>query len=302
LTLDSATCAALRLQSISLLPFILIFAAAIVHILPQAAIKGATNRDAFLWWMLLWNGLLYIPMLFLNGPLSGREWLIVGISGLTETVYLLFVSRAYAAGEFSVIYPLARGTAPLLLVLAGFVFLHERPTTIGVAGVVVIVIGIYTINLPALTRWREPLKSLRGTGPRWALAAGVTTAVYTSVDKLGVARVNPFTYLYLVLLVTFVLITPVTLLTTGPQRMLDEFRAAPWRTFLAGATMQLAYVLVLSAMRLGMYASYAGSLRELGVIFATFAGVFLFHEQVTLERVVGAVAIVLGIILIAFRG
>jgi uncharacterized membrane protein len=286
----------------SFLPFLFIFAAALVHILPQAAIKGATNRDAFLWWMLLWNALLYVPMLFLNGPLGGREWLIVGVSAITETAYLLFMSRAYANGEFSVIYPLARGTAPLLLVLSGYIFLHERPSAIGVTGVVVIVIGIYTINLPALARWREPLQSLRGIGPRWALAAGVTTAIYTSVDKLGVATINPFTYLYLVLLVTFLLITPVTLMTTGRRRMLEEFRAAPWRTFLAGATMQLAYVLVLSAMRLGMYASYAGSLRELGVIFATLAGVFLFREKVTLERVVGAVAIVCGIVLIAFRG
>jgi drug/metabolite transporter (DMT)-like permease len=281
----------------------LILVAALVHVVPHAAIKGARNRDAFVWWMLAVNAVVYSFLLFVRElPPAGNLWLLIGASAAIETLYLFAISRAYASGALSVVYPLARGSAPLFLLGFSLLVLHERLTVAGACGVVAIAAGVYLINLPSFAEWRAPLLALRLPSPRWALSAGFMTAVYTSIDKLAIRFVDPLVYIYLVLAATLLFYTPLALRTTGWKAMRETFTAAPMRVVIAGIGMPLAYGLVLLAMRMGVPASYAGSVREVSVIVAAVAGVIAFGEKVTLPRLAGACAIAWGIVAVAWRG
>jgi drug/metabolite transporter (DMT)-like permease len=266
----------------------LIVIAAFVHVIPHAAIKRAGDRDVFVWWMLLGNAVLYSPLLLIQVPRTRVAWGIIIASGVIETVYLLAISRAYALGNLSVVYPIARGSAPLFLLVFSIAILAERPTVYGIAGIVLISVGIYGAlggGLPS------------GAALGWSLLSGLMTATYTAVDKIGIAFVQPLVYIYLVLVVTAVIYTPIVF------RRRTRASAAPvGQVLLAAATMPLAYALVLTAMRLGMPASYAGSLREMSVIVAAAIGVAFFGETITPVRIAGAGSIAACIALIALRG
>lgn len=279
----------------------LLLIAAFVHIIPHAAIKGAGDRTAFVWWMLLVNGVVYAPVAILAHPFPPKAWEYIILSGLTETLYLLAISRAYHGGELSMAYPLARGSAPLFLLISSALLLHEPISRSGAAGILLIAAGVYLINLTSLGDWLEPLRALRHPSPRWAVVAGMFTATYTTIDKLGVQLAPPLIYIYLALVTTFVAYTPLTLIACGWPSMRATLRASPWRVVIAGAAMPLAYALVLVAMRLGTFASYAGSVREVSVIVAAFAGVIFFGEKLSVARVAGAVVIVSGVVLIAMH-
>jgi len=271
------------------LALLLIFIAAFVHVIPHATIKSAGDRDVFVWWMLLANAVIYSPLLFIQVPRTRVAWGIIIASGLIETVYLLAISRAYALGNLSVVYPIARGSAPLFLLVTSVVVLAERPSAYGVAGIVLISVGIYVMfggGLPS------------GAALGWPLLAGLMTATYTTVDKIGITFVQPLVYIYLVLVVTAVIYTPIVFMGRRPAAASPRWT----RVLIAAATMPLAYALVLTAMRLGMPASYAGSLREMSVIVAAAIGIGFFGEPITPGRVAGACSIAAGIALIALRG
>jgi len=277
----------------------LILIAAFIHVIPHAAIKGARDGTAFVWWMLLGNAVFYSPVLVLTRGLPPHALIFIVASGLTEVLYLYAISRAYATGALSIAYPLARGSAPLFLLASAALLLHEPITIRGAIGIFLIAAGVYLINLTSLGEWLAPLRALRESSPRWAIVAGLMTAGYTTIDKVGIRYTHPLLYIYLALVVTLIVYTPLMLFFTGWQRMRETAAASPWRVVIAGATMPLAYVLVLIAMKSGTLASYAGSVREVSVIVASFAGVLLFGEKVHVPRVLGAISILAGIVLIA---
>lgn len=273
------------------LALLLILAAAFVHVIPHAAIKGAADRTAFVWWMLAGTAVLYAPSVLLDHMPPPRAWLFILASGATEVLYLYAISRAYATGDLSVAYPLARGSAPLFLIVFSLFVLREPLTIAGACGVLLIAAGVYLVGGGHLVRPHHVL---------WPLAAGVTTATYTTIDKLGVRLVHPFLYIYLVLVVGLIGYTPLILMRSGVAGLRRTFDAK--RVLLGAATMPLAYALVLVAMRLGMLASYAGSVREVSVIVASGVGAVAFGEKVTAARVAGAAAILAGVGIIAFSG
>jgi drug/metabolite transporter (DMT)-like permease len=274
----------------------LIILAAFVHVVPHVAIKGARERTPFIWWMLLVNGIAYAPCLALARVPSPFALLLIVGSGLAEVAYLLTISRAYATGALSVAYPLARGTAPLFLLIFALTVLHERVTAAGVAGLLLIAAGIYLMNLTT-----SALPSLREPATRWAILAGLCTAAYTTIDKVGVHLLHPFAYLELVMLIALLGYTPLAL-RHGWAGVRGELAHAPLRVIVAGLTMPLAYALVLWAMRMGAPASYTGAVREVSVVVAAAVGIVAFGERATWPRVLGTLAVLAGILAIVWRG
>lgn len=274
----------------------LIIVAAFVHVVPHVAIKGARKRTPFVWWMLLINGIAYAPCLAFARMPSPFAMLLLAGSGLAEVAYLLAISRAYATGALSVAYPLARGTAPLFLLVFALTFLHERVTAAGVAGLLLIAAGIYLLNLTT-----RALPSLREPATRWAILAGLCTAAYTAIDKVGVHLLPPFAWLELVMLIALLGYTPLAL-RHGWTGVWAELAHAPVRVVIAGLTMPLAYALVLWAMHLGAPASYTGAVREVSVVVAAAVGVIAFGERTTWPRMLGTLAVLAGILTIVWRG
>lgn len=236
------------------------------------------------------SALLVTPALLLVWLLTGHPglpalgWLILVLSALAEAVYFVLLSRAYQAGDLSVVYPVARGTGPLVAVAAGLLILREHLGALEVAGVVALLAGIWAVRKPKLDAAVLP-----------ALATGVFIGVYTTLDRVGVNLGSPWLYAGLLwgLMAAFL-----TALTRG--RPLVAGAGENWRqSIVIGLMMASAYGLVLLALTLAPVAIVA-PLRESAIVLVTAWGVWRMKERegATL-RIAGAVAIVAGIVLIA---
>lgn len=203
-------------------------------------------------------------------------WLVA--SGALELVYFFTLTAAYQRAELSLVYPLARGGAPVL-VLLGAVATGYAPAGIEVLGVLAVAGGVVLV------------RGLRG-GDRLGVVLAVLIAgqiaAYTLVDAEGIQHANPVPYLLLALLPTAV----VAALVSGRRRL----RAA-WsgRAVLAGCGGFLAYVLVLAALELAPAAPVA-AVRETSVLFAVALAAPLLGERVTGGRLAGAVLVVAGVV------
>ena len=282
---------------------LLILLSAGLHVVTHVALKLSRDRSAFIWWMLLWAGILFLPIPLLGWtsiPPIGWGWM--AFSAVFEAGYFAAIALAYRGADLSVVYPLARGTAPVLLLLWSLVFLRESLSAGGVLGILLITVGLYAVNLPRLGAWREPLRALRQAGPRWALAAGACTSAYTAIDKVGITHVPPLLYTYLALWMSLVLLTPWTLRLVGRKGLSDEVRSSRGGTVLAGFTTLAAYGLVLLAMSWGVLAAYAGTLREISVVFGAAFGVFVLKEPGGPMRILGASFVALGAVMIGVLG
>ena len=288
---------------------LLILGSAVIHVVAHVALKRTRNRAALVWWMLLWGGVLFSPVLIFGWhPVPPVAWGVMLLSAVFEALYFASIAIAYQTGDLSVVYPLARGTAPVFLLIWSASFLGEHPTIGGVGGIVLIAAGLYLINLPLLGAWREPLRALSHAGPRWALLAGLCISFYTVIDRVGIGLLNPspaawpLLYTYLALWWTWGLLTPWTLRTVGWAGLKEELRASRFSSVIAGFTTIAAYAVVLYAMRAGTPASYAGAVREISVVLGVAVGVFLLKEQGTVMRLVGSALVVGGVAIIALFG
>lgn len=283
----------------------LLFLAAVLHALSNALIKLSRDKLAFTWWMLTAWVIIGFPLIFFVGQPLPIGWLLILVSGLIEAVYFITLTRAYALGDLSQVYPLARGSAPLFVLLWALIFLGERPTPIGVVGILIVVIGLYLVNLSALSEWKRPLLSFRSPAARWAVITGLLISIYSAIDKVGMRYVDPLPYLYLFLFVTWIALAAQWL---NPDRRLAlraELKPDVKRSLLKATVVALsgsgAYALVLAALRLSPV-SYVSPVRELSVVFGAWIGVRFMGEPGGRLRIFAAMMVTLGVILIALGG
>ena len=273
-----------------------------IHVIAHVALKKTHNREAFVWWLLVWGCILFSPVLFFWRPFPIEVWGIMFLSAIFEALYFVAIANAYKTGDLSIVYPLARGLAPMLLLIWAITILNETPSLSGIAGVAAIAVGLYVINLPRLGAWLEPIRSLNTAGSRWALLAGLCISLYTVIDRVGIKQLDPLLYTYLALWLTLLLLTPTTLRFVGWSGLAKELRETKFASVVAGFTTLAAYAIVLYAMQNGTPASYAGAIREISVVFGVIIGVTILKERGSIMRVVGAVCVMGGVAMIALRG
>jgi drug/metabolite transporter (DMT)-like permease len=294
----------------SLTSLMLLLVAAVLHAAANVLMKQARDKLAFIWWVLGASVLLWSPALvYVGGPSDGKGWTLVIVSGLLEAIYFYTLSRAYALGDLSLVYPLARGSAPLFILAWARLILDERPSAVGVAGVLTIVLGMYLINLPSLADWRRPLAGFQQPAARWALVTGLLISGYAAVDKVGVKYVPPVAYLVLFLAVAWLVLAGQWLNPGRRQALREEVGAVKGRSRweargrIVGCAIvgNSAYLCVLLAMRQSPV-SYIGAVREVSVVIGAWIGVQLLGERGGMVRVIASGLIVAGIFLIALRG
>jgi uncharacterized membrane protein len=238
--------------------------------------------------------------------LSGRPALPVEgvalalVSGVIEAVYFVLLSAAYRRGDLSVVYPIARGTAPLLAVAVGVGLLGEQLGVAGSIGVAFLLIGFLILQ--------RPWQAVRGRGldpsVAFALATGVSIATYTAIDRVGTRLIDPVTYaailwvtgaLLLVLWIRFVAGGGVF---AGGREQIRYAAIGGWLTL--GA-----YLLILWALSIAPLSGVA-PLRESAAVFAAAWGSVRLGEAVdrgdTVRRVGASVLIVVGAVLLAIGG
>ena len=180
------------------LVFVLVAGAAVLHVTWNVLLK--TGGDPLLTAAagLATAAAVLCPIALAAWLVSGRPAIGPGTlalsvaSGLLEALYFAFLASAYRRGDLSLVYPLARGTAPLLAVAIGVVLLNERLGTVGYLGVAALLTGLLTLQRP----WQYLTAAGRASGGAagFALLTGVTIASYSAVDRVGVRGTTPLIY------------------------------------------------------------------------------------------------------------
>jgi len=265
--------------------------------------KRALNPPAFSSLLLASSGVALAPigviLLWLDFPDATGWWFILG-TVLLHVLYFGFLAKSYTSADLSLAYPIARGTGPALVPVAGVLVLNEEVHPMAVSGIVSVVTGIFVIYWGG--RLREvisnPLSLIKTSGTRYALLTGLTITAYAIWDKQGVQHVNSFLYMYLMLLGSAVFLVPHAVRTLGLPTLREEWRRnGPW-IVAAGMLTFLAYGLVLTALTFSRV-SYVAPAREVGIVLAVILGAVFLRESFGRNRVLGAFCIVLGLSLIA---
>lgn len=261
-------------------------------------IKRSDQKQVFTWWALAAGVVCFAPLIWLSPPLPSRVWPYLAASALVEAAYFMALTWAYQQADFSLVYPLARGMAPALLALWAVLFLHERPTPGGLAGLALLIAGLLVVAGP--TGWlRRGVWQANGT-----LAALMTAgciSIYGVIDGAAMRLADPAPYLIALLALTAALTGPAVLARYGRVAVGEEWRVHWRRIILAGVSSMAAYGLVLRAYALAAV-SYTGAVREIGIVFAALIGWRWLGEDFGAIRTAGAVLIFLGIVLIAVTG
>lgn len=249
-------------------------------------------------WGGVWIGILCAsPVLLVHAitELSPAAWGLVLLSALFETGYMLLLSAAYAAGDLSVVYPVARGTAPVLVTPLAILALGERPSPLGVLGIATVVVGIFASQ--GLAPRTAPFAPGARRAVGLAALTGVMTAGYSLVNKVGVTIAPAMLYAFTVFLMNALALWAILWRRHGLVWPLTR-EVHPFRLTAIGVLMMAAYMAVLTAMSLAPV-SYVVAARETSIVIGALLGAIVLRERHPLARVAGAMVIFAGVVLIA---
>jgi drug/metabolite transporter (DMT)-like permease len=278
---------------------LLLLAAAVLHAAWNLLLKPAKHRHVLMWGALVVTTVAFLPLLTFRPPIS-HVWLFVGTSAILEAAYYALLMTAYGTGDFSVVYPVARGTAPALLATWAVIFLRERPGAAGLTGMGLIVAGLLTVgatgSVPGRPRLRHPAR-----GTSFALVLALLISIYSVVDGAAVKRADPFAYTVIVFALTTLVLTPLVLGRYGWPKVADVLGANLVRVIAVGVLQGLAYMIVLYVYSRAQV-SYAGAIRESSIVLGALAGWLYLGEPFGRVRLAGSLVMFVGIVLIALAG
>lgn len=280
----------------SALALALVLAAACIHATWNYLLKRSGGGTLFVWWFAIVSAAIYAPLAFAvvwwTRPILG--WMHFGLmfaSAVVHTAYYMLLDRGYRSGDLSLVYPIARGSGPLITVLCAVLLLRERPSTVAIVGALLICTG--AVLLTGNLRQLRERGSLVAVG--FALLTGAMIASYTLIDKIAVAvwLVPPILQDWAANLGRVVLMTPMAL--NLKSELLPTWRRARTTIITVAVLCPLSYILVLTAM-VFTPVSYIAPAREISILLATAMGTQLLAEGDTARRLTAAGTMVAGIV------
>ena len=281
----------------------LILLSALCHSTWNLLLKRSGNQEVFAWAFLVGGSGMLAPLggiLFWFNPIAAPGYWLVLVSTAMHIFYFIMLGRAYAQGDLSLVYPIARGIGPLLVPVLAVFMLGERVALPAVIGIALIIAGVFIVSWWG--RFREilaqPSVLLRDVGVRYAVFTGVTITSYSLVDKLGVEHTQPFLYMYLLTIGSAIGLAPYILFKYGLAPIRREWQLNARSILAAGLLVFLAYGLALTAFSLSQV-SYIAPAREIGIVIGVLMGVFIIKESFGRGRILGSAFIILGLTSIA---
>ncbi|WP_414940550.1 EamA family transporter [Amycolatopsis sp. cmx-11-51] len=283
----------------------LVITAAVIHAGWNLAAKRIRRGGArFVWAYYSLSAVLLAPAMAVSLAVEPQRpqwtWLLAAaVTAVFHVTYGVVLQRGYAVGDLSVVYPVARGTGPLISVLAAVVLLGERPGPLGLVGAFLVVAGVLVIGTgraPAHADAADRVARRKGVG--YGLLTGLTIAAYTlwdahSVTGLGVPLI---VYFGTGAIVQSLLMTPYALKDREEVSWL--WREHKREVFIVGLLSPVAYLLILYALQIAPVSLVAPA-RELSIVLGGLAAWLVLGESNAARRLAGSAVVLAGIAAIA---
>lgn len=271
------------------MPFLsiaLLLIAACCHASWNLLAKRTTGRRDWIFTCSMLVGALVFSPAIVRGHLPPPALMLALLSAIAETAYFLLLARAYERFDLSVVYPIGRGTAPILTAAVSSLYFGERLSTTGIIGIALIAIGIVICTMHGGT--------FNGQALLISLAVGASISTYTLIDGRAARLADPFAYTATVFALGAVMMIALHARRDG----LRELRANFFAIAVIGVLMLVAYGLVVGAYKLSGVA-YAAAVREVSIPLAAVAGRLVLGEPFGKARIAGSIVVAGGIALIA---
>ena len=248
--------------------------------------------------MTITASVLMFPAIFFT-PLPTREtWLILALSLPAHWLYQTALVRALSRGELSLVFPVMRGSAPLLTAISASIVIGEHLSPIAIGGLLLASLATIAFALPEKNFGGS--RRVRNSALLWAMATGAGVAVYNVIDAQGV-RSGPTQWSFIVWL--FVLdwigITTITLATRGRKEFVASVRRAFWPGLGAGVCSLFSFTMALYGFSVA-HVAYISAMRETAVVFAAGMGWWFLKEGFGARRTLAAVVLASGLCLLQF--
>ena len=284
----------------------LVIVAALAHAAWNVLAKTASGGATFVWLfsaaaIVIWLPALVVAVVVAPGALGPEGVAFMAGSGALHALYFVLLQRGYRDGDLSLVYPLARGTGPLLSTLAAILIFSERPSALALAGGAIIVAAVLSLaGAGSRTASEAPagVAASRRRAVGFAVLTGVAIASYTLWDKqaVGPLGLSPVVYYWGTNVAETALLTP--FVAHRRQELRRTWHAYRRQVLGVALLSPLAYILVLFALAHAPV-SYVAPARELSILVGAVAGITVLDEGHPRRRMLAAAAIFAGIVALA---
>ncbi|WP_127530382.1 DMT family transporter [Paenibacillus kobensis] len=271
----------------------LVLGSGVLHSVWNLYTKRSINKNIFLWFCQLIAMILFLPWAIAEWDSTsftggGAGWIVASMA--VHGLYVILLAAAYSVGDMSQVYPIMRGTSPLLVPIIGVLVLGEHLHLVGWAGVLGIVIGIGSVSGMSFK------KKTSRKAPLLALAVGICIASYIIIDKIALEYTSAVVLNEATNVGNFLILSWAAVKAKGIS---IEWKTN-WRIMLLGGLMAPGgYLLFLYALSLAPVSQLA-PMREIGTVFGTLMGIFILQEEQGKRRIAASLVITAGVILLGF--
>ena len=248
------------------------------------------------------GSVLVLPFLFVVPLPSPATWGFLALSLPAHWLYQTALVRAMSRGDLSLVFPIMRGSAPLLTALAAAIFLGEQLSPMAMTGLAVASLATVVFALPE--KHFGGSRSVRNSAVLWALATGAGIAIYNVIDARGVRSAlatsdTPWSFILWLFALDWIGITTIMMLTRGPAEFVQSARRALGLGIGAGACSTISFSMALYGFSVAPVA-YMSAMRETAVVFAAIMGWWFLREGFGARRTLAAIILAAGLCLLQF--
>jgi uncharacterized membrane protein len=286
------------------LAILLVLLSAAMHAFRNFFNKKALDKQAFVWWYEVF-GLVFFTPLFLftllhKGTNTQISIAFIFLSGFVHFIYWYFLTKALEKGDLSLIYPIMR-SSPALVLIFSITILGEDVSVLGVTGILLVAIGVYTINMESLvlSELFRPFRAMtRDRAIQFAFLTLFSVACYTLVDKIAVNQMHPVIFAYVYPWISLSLFSGYIFKAKSSDILKKEWALRKGSILVCGVLSIFGYFLILLAFTMERM-SYVAGLRQLSIVFAVLLGGHILKEKNKKIRIASSIIIFLGAYLIA---
>ncbi|MDM8533633.1 DMT family transporter [Clostridiaceae bacterium HSG29] len=284
----------------TILAMVFILISAIIHASWNYLSKKANGGIPFIWLFTLIASIVYLPLFILsvkyfNFTLNFNNIFFLLGSIIIHLIYFLLLFKGYKVGDLSIVYPVARGSAPMMTVIIASVLFNEKLSIIAYLGIIFIIVGIFLLT-GGLNIFKDRNNLLAIS---YGLLVGIAITSYTLLDKaiVSIVFIFPLILDYFNTIGRLILLSPIVFKSFDKVKY--EWKNHKKEAFLVAIFNSLGYIIVLLVLRFAPV-SYVAPVREISILFGTLIGVKVLNEHFGLNRIIYALLITIGVVVIAY--